>query len=69
MLKNNRKEEAILVNSNIIEVPIIFQYAYVGYLGGFDDPKYIDSINTAEYIDRKLNAHYCYVLSKREQTL
>lgn len=50
MLKNNRKEEAILVNSNIIEVPIIFQYAYVGYLGGFDDPKYIDSINTAEYI-------------------
>ena len=41
----------------------------MGYLGGFDDPKYIDSINTAEYIDRKLNDNYCYVLSKREQTL
>ncbi|MCT6868358.1 MAG: hypothetical protein M3Z80_00225 [Apibacter sp.] len=49
-MKNNRKEEAILVNSNIIEVPIIFQYAYVGYLGGFDDSKYIDSINIANIL-------------------
>lgn len=62
MLKNEANEysEAIPVtDKNVIQIPLVSQYAYAGYLGGFDDPQYIEALPTVPiFVDRELKGNY-----------
>ncbi len=45
MIKEEKREEAIFIeNPNIIMVPLVSQYAYAGYLCGYSDPEYMESL-------------------------
>lgn len=47
MLKEEKKpvQEAVLLkNPMVISVPLVSQYAYAGYLSGFADEEYIDTL-------------------------
>lgn len=60
--EGNKKniEEAIPVNVNcILNVPLVNQYAYAGYLGGYSDVEYIESLPTIPFIvDHEAHGHY-----------
>lgn len=44
---------------NYMDVPIVAAYAYAGYLRGFGDPDYVDSLPTMPVlIDRNYKGHY-----------
>lgn len=58
MLK--KENEAIpLSPSHIINVPLVNQYAYAGYLSGYSDAEYIESLPTIPFIvDHEAQGHY-----------
>ena len=58
MLKKDN--EAIPLSSNcIINVPLVNQYAYAGYLSGYSDVEYIESLPTIPFIvDHEAHGHY-----------
>lgn len=58
MLKKDN--EAIpLSPSHIINVPLVNQYAYAGYLSGYSDAEYIESLPTIPFIvDHEAQGHY-----------
>lgn len=63
MLKNVqfKDTEAKKVFMNIIQIPVVSQYAYAGYLGGFDDPGYMESLPTHPIpMDRELKGKYLF---------
>lgn len=46
-----KKEEAkIITNPNVKLVPMVSQYAYAGYLAGFSNETYVDSLPTIPFI-------------------
>lgn len=48
-----------LEDSNIRLVPLVSQYAYAGYLSGFADKQYIETLPTVPFIvDKELNGNY-----------
>lgn len=45
--------------NNIMLVPIVQQYAYAGYLGGYADPEYIEELPTMPFlVDHEYKGHY-----------
>lgn len=52
MLKSegSRNEGRVIENPNIMEVPVISKYAYAGYIAGFEDVDFIDSLPTIPFI-------------------
>ena len=60
--EGNKKniEEAIPMNvNNILQVPLVNQYAYAGYLSGYSDAEYIESLPTIPFIvDHEAQGHY-----------
>lgn len=43
----------------IISVPLVYQYAYAGYLTGFGDPEYVESLPTTPFIvDKEPKGNY-----------
>lgn len=57
---NESKQEAVLIeNPNIIMVPLVSQYAYAGYLNGFSDMEYIETLPKIPIIaDHNLKGDY-----------
>lgn len=48
-----------LLDMNIVNVPVVSAYAYAGYLAGYGDAEYIDSLPTVPFIpDRKMTGNY-----------
>ena len=48
---NHKVSDAVLVTSDtIMNVPLVNQYAYAGYLAGFNDPVYIDELPKVPFI-------------------
>ncbi|MFT4170618.1 MAG: helix-turn-helix domain-containing protein [Dysgonomonas sp.] len=42
---NTDKDEAIIIdNGNVMMIPLVSQYAYAGYLCGYSDPEYMESL-------------------------
>ncbi|MFT4168194.1 MAG: S24 family peptidase [Dysgonomonas sp.] len=60
MLKSKHKQEAVLIeNPNIKMIPLVSQYAHAGYLGGFADAEYIDTLPKIPiFIDHELKGNY-----------
>lgn len=58
--KNEPKQEAIFIeNPNIIMVPLVGQYAYAGYLCGFKDSEYMETLPQIPVIaDHELKGDY-----------
>ncbi len=45
LYENINKNEAVAIEDpNVIMIPLVSQYAYAGYLCGYSDPEYIDSL-------------------------
>lgn len=45
LYENPHINEAVVIDdSSILMVPLVSQYAYAGYLGGYADPEYIESL-------------------------
>lgn len=45
LYENINKNEAVAIEDpNVIMIPLVSQYAYAGYLCGYADPEYIDSL-------------------------
>lgn len=52
-------EVAPFIPSNIINVPLVGQYAYAGYLCGYADAEYIETLPTVPFIvDSEPHGHY-----------
>lgn len=47
---NISKNEAKIIIPNIYHVPLISKYAYAGYLNGFEDDEYMDTLPTMPFI-------------------
>lgn len=47
------KQAEYIINENIMNVPLVNQYAYGGYLSGFNDPTYIDELPKIPFIVEK----------------
>jgi len=59
MLKEPRQEAVLIENPNIIMVPLVGQYAYAGYLCGFNDKEYMETLPTIPVIaDHNLKGDY-----------
>lgn len=41
---SNTDEAIQIENQNIVMIPLVSQYAYAGYLSGYSDPEYIESL-------------------------
>lgn len=56
----NKTDEATLLSpDHIIYVPLVNQYAYAGYLCGYADAEYIESLPTIPFIvDQEAHGHY-----------
>jgi len=49
----------VLSASNLMEVPLVNQYAYAGYLSGFKDGEYLESLPTVPFIvDKQYKGKY-----------
>lgn len=44
MIKDGESEAVAILNPNILEVPFISQYAYAGYLSGFSQGGYVETL-------------------------
>lgn len=63
MLKNDEKmmkeSNIVMISPNTIEIPIVSQYAYAGYLSGFSDPEYIENLPTVPvFVERETKGKY-----------
>lgn len=62
MLKKNNtsKSNAVFIeNPNYVMIPIVSQYAYAGYLSGFGDAEYIETLPSMPFfIDHEVNGKY-----------
>lgn len=60
MLKSKHKQEAVLIeNPNIKMIPLVSQYAHAGYLGGFADAEYMETLPKIPiFIDHELKGNY-----------
>lgn len=57
-LKPNAKS-IDLQDFNILQVPLVQEYAYAGYLGGFSDNEYIEDLPTVPFItDKQAKGNY-----------
>lgn len=50
MLKDSQPEAVIIDNPALIYVPMVSQYAYAGYLCGYADEEYIETLPTIPFI-------------------
>lgn len=51
--------EAVKINPNIIQIPIVSQYAQAGYLTGFSDEEYMESLPMIPvFVDREPKGNY-----------
>lgn len=55
-----KKDEATLIeNPNIIMAPLVSQYAYAGYLSGFADPEYMETLpKVPMFVDHESKGKY-----------
>lgn len=64
MLKKSEKLDKIdeatpIIDKNIVQIPLVGQYAYAGYLSGFSDPEYLENLPTVPiFVDRELKGNY-----------
>ncbi|MCD7973308.1 MAG: peptidase S24 [Candidatus Azobacteroides sp.] len=60
MLRSAAQKEAIMLESaNIAMVPLVSQYAYAGYMGGFADTEYLETLPTIPVVaDHELKGTY-----------
>jgi len=55
--RNN--EAAFITTSHILNVPLVNQYAYAGYLCGYADPEYLETLPTLPFIiDQEAHGSY-----------
>lgn len=53
------KDEAVEINPDIMMIPLVSQYAYAGYMSGYGDAEYIETLPTIPvFIDRELKGTY-----------
>lgn len=45
-----REEAAPVINPNLVMAPLISKYAYAGYMAGYGDEEYIDTLPTVPFI-------------------
>lgn len=66
MLKSTPKNEAELLEVfHIRYVPIVSQYAYAGYLAGYSDPEYIETLPTSPFVfDHDGKGNYLVFIAK-----
>lgn len=51
--------EATVINRERVGIPLVSQYAYGGYLTGYGDPEYIESLPVVEFTpDRTMTGNY-----------
>lgn len=60
MVKQQIVNDAKLINTeHIIQVPLVNQYAYAGYLNGYQDNTYMDSLPTIPFMtDHEMRGNY-----------
>lgn len=56
---NQKKEAQLRVIDVVVRIPLVSQYAYAGYLTGFGDPEYIDTLPKIDFTpDRHMTGNY-----------
>lgn len=60
MLKSQEKENAKHYSPyEIVNVPLVNQYAYGGYMSGYADPEYVSTLPTVPFVaDRQMTGNY-----------
>ncbi|BES63037.1 S24 family peptidase [Dysgonomonas capnocytophagoides] len=59
MLKSNRNEAIITTNLQTNQIPLVSQYAYAGYLCGFADEEYMETLPTIPWdVDNETKGTY-----------
>lgn len=60
LVKQEAKNDAKPLNAEfVIQVPLVNQYAYAGYLSGYQDVTYMDSLPTIPFMaDHEMNGNY-----------
>lgn len=51
--KKVEKQPELYINENVMNVPLVNQYAYAGYMNGFNDPTYIDELPKIPFLVEK----------------
>lgn len=59
-LNENEANEAVILHTNhILNVPLVNQYAHAGYLSGYADPEYVETLPTLPFIiDQEAHGNY-----------
>ena len=58
MLKAEPNAQPFIPNTRV-GVPLVSQYAYAGYLGGYGDPEYVGALPTIDFTpDREMTGNY-----------
>lgn len=58
MLKAEPNAQPFIPDTRV-GVPLVSQYAYAGYLGGYGDPEYVDALPTIDFTpDREMTGNY-----------
>lgn len=47
------KQPELYINENVMNVPLVTQYAYAGYMNGFNDPTYIEELPKIPFLVEK----------------
>lgn len=56
---SNNSNATLVENPNYVMIPIVSQYAYAGYLSGFGDAEYIETLPSMPFfIDHEVNGKY-----------
>jgi transcriptional regulator with XRE-family HTH domain len=51
--KKVEKQPVLYVNENIMNVPLVNQYAYAGYMNGYNDPEFIEELPKIPFLVEK----------------
>lgn len=51
--KKVEKQPELYISENVMNVPIVTQYAYAGYMNGFNDPTYIEELPKIPFLVEK----------------
>lgn len=58
-LNNKTEVSPVREGQTHVKVPLVSQYAYAGYLGGFADQEYLETLPTIDFIpDREMTGNY-----------
>ncbi|WP_271769492.1 LexA family transcriptional regulator [Aquimarina algiphila] len=58
---NKEISQKVPENVNVMMIPLVNQYAYAGYLGGFEDESYVEELPKIPYLaDREYKGNYVF---------